>query len=168
MRIRSSTVCALLLMLTTIARADMIYSFTGVGTFAGTNFSIDSPSLLTYGANSVPVTTSSVIYVLGFPATILYASFFTNQDIDITTYRSVSPIFVGDATHTYDIGANGTYTDSRGNILTISSAPTVVTMTPEPTSFALLGSGLLATGGIVLRKDRTCGKPRVHAAVLTV
>jgi hypothetical protein len=154
MRLYSFVVAAALASASLAAHADVIYSFVGGGISAGTTFTIDSPDFLSYSATAIPVTTSSDSFSSGNDeGKILSVRFFQNRLQGVTTSSS-DTLFNG----IYAINQDGVYltTDPKlaGATLTISGSPAVnpVAVTPEPSSLALLGTGLLGLFGVARKR----------------
>jgi hypothetical protein len=146
MRLRLLATAAALLS-PVLSYADVLYSYTAAG--SSTRFTIDSQAFLSYSPNPVQVTTSSDLYTGGgsIDQGRLTEVTFTSQSITGKSDQgAVGPLFSG----AYDIGTDGVYQAYNGS-LTISGAPAAVAVTPEPSSLALLGTGILGVAG-VLRK----------------
>ena len=140
------------LLLPALSHADVMYSYVGAGDYAGTSFTIDSPTFLSYSFDFIPVTTSSDLIVSGFDDGKLASIRFTQNVVaGMTSTGGTTTLFFG----AYNIAQNGIYVDnSPGPVgtLTISGAPSAVAVTPEPSSLALLGTGILGVAGVVRKR----------------
>jgi hypothetical protein len=145
-------VASLVLTASSIARADVTYTFTstGGGPLDGTTFTIDSPDYLTYSYAPVLVTTGGDVILDGGDAgELLSVEFLSLYNILGITTENPQGLWFGGS---YNVGVDGTYNDDLGDTLVISGTPDAVTSTPEPSSIVLLGTGLLGFAGVVKKR----------------
>ena len=161
MRLYSFVAAAALLSASLAAHADVIYSFVGSQeAYPGTTFTIDSPDFLTYSSTPVPVTAGSHLIaaqgtdpdeVIDF-GQITAVGFFSGN-----TVVYAGPVSYG-FSDPFPLSPDGIYDITLGEhvvgTLTISGSPAVtpVAATPEPSSLALLGTGLLGVVGVMRKR----------------
>ncbi len=162
MRLYSFVAAAALLSASLVAHADVIYSFVGSqDSYPGTTFTIDSPDFLTYSSTPVPVTAGSHLIEAQGPhpdevtdyGQITAVGFFS----DNTVVYSGAAIVTG-FSDPFPLSPDGIFDITLGEhvvgTLTISGSPAVtpVAATPEPSSLALLGTGLLGVVGVMRKR----------------
>ena len=137
-----------------LSKADVLYSIVTGPVLGGAAITIDSSTYLTYSSRIViPVTTTADLMVhpggatddLGTATGVVFNG--QNDIFAVTDENAVTGLFLG----VYNISTDGTYTDSDGDTLTISGAPSAVAVTPEPSSLLLLSTGVLAIAGVLKR-----------------
>ncbi len=155
MRLYSFVAAAALLSGSLAAHADVMYTYVGGSAYTGTTFTIDSPDFLTYGNTPVAVTTSSDFFFYGAgQGKLTSVLFFETGLTGETSNGDTTTIFGGN----YTINQDGVYAAgglaALGTNLTISGSPAVtpVAATPEPSSLALLGTGLLGAIGVMRKR----------------
>ena len=159
MRIHSLVGAAALLS-ASLAHADIVYSFQGSNA-AGNNaidFSFTEPSLLT----TTTTIQAADLDVTVEPSATCSVSSFTITGPDSSSVEltiSLSGTGAGydclsDGTNVLGpLNADGVYSNGAPipQIVTITGSPALST-TPEPSSFALLGTGLLGVAGVVRKR----------------
>lgn len=144
----------LLLASTLLARAD---SFTYSLKFLTDSFTYTGPALLTLGnwdgSNAVLSATTTCRYVLfnAVPCNQI-ALLDANNSIYINFFQD--GVFVGsDNGLPLSWNTVGTHKNSFASLtITQVASPAPVAVTPEPSTFALLGTGLLGVGGVLKRR----------------
>ena len=157
MRLYSFVAAAALLSASLAAHADVMYSYTDNASnfgYKGSYFTVDSPDFLSYSTD--PVTPTSGEAQGSIPA---FSGPFTGIVFlrgAITGYfQTPSGVVLGNFYGgSYNIAMDGTYTDAAGETLTISGSPDAPpsSVTPEPSSLALLGTGLLGVVGVMRKR----------------
>ena len=155
MRLPVLFAAAALLSATLAAHADVMYSYVGAGAHSGNTFTIDSLTFLTYSNSPVAVTTSSDLFSYGQDDGKLVSVIFRQGALTGFSDQGFLSTLFGTS---YTINQDGAYTETAlataGTTLTISGSPNVtpVGATPEPSSIALLGTGLLYVASMVRRR----------------